>query len=104
MGHPSVLFFVLAMFAGGCQSLPPGNLGLLGKPQPPHVILIRGWQDLYSKGIDQLGAEIAANGIATEVFRANQWRDVARSLIQSRSTEPLTLIGFSYGGDDVILI
>ena len=96
--------FVLAMFAAGCRTLGPGDPQLLAKPHPPRVILIRGWQDLYSKGIDQLGTEIAARGITTEIFRPNQWRDVARSLMKLGNTEPLTLIGFSYGADDVILI
>jgi len=68
------------------------------------VILIRGWQDLYSAGIDQLSDEIHMHGIATEVFRANQWRDIARNLAQSPAIEPLTLIGFSYGADDTILV
>lgn len=96
--------FVIAIWIGGCHSLPQGNPQTLAKPAPPRVILLRGWQDLYSEGIDQLGNEIAAHGIATEVFRANQWQDVADTLSRSSGTRPLILVGFSYGADDVILI
>ena len=82
----------------------PGDPQQLARPQPARVILIRGWQDLYSEGIDQLSSEIAQHGIATEVFRANQWEEVADKLLHSANPGPVTLIGFSYGADDVILV
>jgi hypothetical protein len=100
----ALLLCVLAMFLSACHPLPAGDTQALLKPQSARVVLIRGWQDLYSEGIDQLGKEIADQGVPAEVYRDNQWRDVARSLARSPTDGPLILIGFSYGADDAVLI
>ena len=80
----------------------PSNLARTG-----HVYLIRGWQDLFSGGIDTLAAELRDAGVASDVFRASQWQELAVTIANrysESSHEPLALIGFSYGADDAILI
>jgi hypothetical protein len=94
-----ILLFILV---SGCARLLPGHLDALSRPQPA-VVLIRGYQDWYSTGIDQLADKLRSKGISAETFREEQWRDVATQLDQHPHS-PLILIGFSYGADDVILI
>lgn len=87
----------------GCTRLQPGAVSKLSAPQQP-VILIRGFQDWYSAGIDTLAAEIRSTGTPVETFRDEQWGDVADQIIATRPTGPVRLIGFSYGADDVVSI
>jgi hypothetical protein len=87
----------------GCTRLEPGSVVKFSPPAEP-VILIRGYLDWYSTGIDTLAAEIRDAGIPVETFREEQWGDVADRLIADRPTGPIRLVGFSYGADDVILI
>lgn len=109
-----VVVAVLLMFAavGGCQPLPAGRLNAVTAApvarRRGQVYLLRGWQDLYSQGIDHLATEIKEEGINAQVFRAAQWRELAAAILDRNqgapSTEPLVLIGFSYGADDVLRI
>lgn len=103
---------LLIGFSLGCQPLPPGRLNsirpLSDAPRVGNVYLIRGWRDLYSAGMDQLATELRQSGVHAEVFRAAQWRELA-GMIETRYSEkslrePLVLIGFSYGADDVLRV
>jgi hypothetical protein len=105
-----LLLLVLATFAG-CNGLPPGDvrhLSVAPDRGPSPVVLIRGWRDLWSDGIDGLGEELRATGIDAAVFKESQARDVGDSLVADaragRAAGPVILIGFSYGADDVIQI
>lgn len=105
------LGFVFVIFAAGCQPLPPGSLSAVRTvgPRGPieRVYLIRGWRDLWSRGIDELAGELERRGVAATVFRAEQWRDLAATLRQRYPTsgpDHLILIGFSYGADDVLRV
>ena len=106
-----MLLAVVAL-APGCQSLPPGRLGAVqpvsNEPRSGAVYLLRGWQDLYSRGIDQLAIQLRETGVRAEAYRASQWHDlaamIARRYTRAPAREPLVLIGFSYGADDVLLI
>ncbi len=69
------------------------------------MILIRGFQDWYSQGMNQLGNELRDAGEKAEVFPEEQWEAVADSLIKrGKGHGPIILVGFSYGADDVIEI
>lgn len=63
---------------------------------------------MYSAGIDQLGGEMTDAGMNALVFRASQWRDLARVIEERWNTDttkkPLVLVGFSYGADDVLRV
>lgn len=65
---------------------------------------MRGWRDLWSHGIDTLADELRGEGLDARTYRAAQWRELAEAIEKSKSTEPLVLIGFSYGADDVIKV
>ena len=97
--------FVLMIALGvGCARLPTGPVTEIAKPSPYRVILIRGFLDWYSTGIDRLADELKRSHIDCAVFRDDQWHAVADQLVQKPTTAPLVLIGFSYGADDVISI
>jgi len=104
--------FILLFFATGCQPLPLGSLNRV-HPTPQKqrvgtVYLIRGWRDLYSEGIDQLANQLEQANVSAPVFRASQWRDLSSAIAQQYTSaaqpEPLILVGFSYGADDVLRI
>src|SRR6266567_313999 len=97
-----------AIFAIGCQPLPAGRVAAIqdgGRTRRLcNVYLIRGWQDLWSQGVDELAVQLRGKGFRAEVFRAAQWREVAGALAKASKDQSLVLIGFSYGADDVIEI
>lgn len=96
---------LLLLLLVGCARLPAGQLRALSPPAPANVVLIRGFLDWYSIGIDRLADQLRSDGIVVQTFREEQWRDVAAALRQpSRAHRRLALIGFSYGADDAILI
>jgi pimeloyl-ACP methyl ester carboxylesterase len=109
------LHCILVLFAGavlGCHPLPPGSLASIAvnssAPRQGSVYLIRGWQDLWSEGLDQLSREIHETGRDAHVYRESQWRDladaIARRYQSGAGQRPLVLIGFSYGADDALRI
>lgn len=58
--------------------------------------------------MDQLADELRHQGVAAEVFRDSQWPDLADALTRQYAIntehDPLVLIGFSYGADDVLRV
>lgn len=105
----------LAQNSIGCNDLPPGSVEsvatrpVLGAPRAGEVYLLRGWRGLWSKGIDELAAELRSVGVDALVFRADQTRQLADALSTryagpARPDGPLVLIGFSYGADDAVEI
>jgi pimeloyl-ACP methyl ester carboxylesterase len=106
----SIALALLLMISVSCARLAPGPVVDLVSPNPPgmpSVVLIRGFQDWYSTGIDQLARQLRDDGFASEAFREEQWSDVANELADAGNNHPhrpVFLIGYSYGADDVILI
>jgi len=109
----SLAAFVLLAVLAGCHPLPSGDLGAVGpsvrSARQGTVYLVRGWQDLYSPGIDRLAKELTSAGVSTHVFREAQWKDLGRAIekeyaARATSSGPLVLIGFSYGADDALRI
>jgi len=95
--------FILFLLTTGCARLSPGQCTTADPPNSPKICLVRGYLDWYSTGLDKLTAELKTDGFDAEAYREEQWGDLAESLI-NHSHQPLILIGFSYGADDVILI
>lgn len=112
MHVPHKLHAFLLAFLVSCHGLPPGNMDAVRPASDAvrrgNVYLLRGWQDLYSEGIDRLAVRLQSMGVHTQVYRAAQWREladtIARRYRNASSAEPLVLIGFSYGADDVLLV
>jgi len=106
-----LLVVLLVIFPFSCQSLPAGSMDAVrpasGSPRRGNVYLLRGWQDLYSQGVDQLATRLRQQGVRAQVFRAAQWRELAETIAHRyrrvSSSEPLILIGFSYGADNALL-
>jgi hypothetical protein len=106
-----VLIVVLALaLLSGCHPLAPGALDAIqpisNTSRKGNVYLIRGWRDLYSVGIDQLADELRQRGVRAQVYQDEQWRELSATIADryhvASGIEPLVLIGFSYGADDVV--
>jgi pimeloyl-ACP methyl ester carboxylesterase len=96
-----VVMNLLLAGTNGCARLSAGPIQAINPS--PQICLIRGFQDWYSTGIDQLSSELKSNNIPSQVYQDEQWRDIAAALLENHSG-PIVLIGFSYGADDVISI
>ncbi len=96
---------LLVGLSGGCARLTAGDLRSIDR-SPPHgrVVVVRGFLDWYSDGMDRLTAELRATGVEATAFREEQWGEVAGALAERDAGEPLVLVGFSYGADDVVSI
>ncbi len=103
----------LLLLAAGCNSLTAGDVQAIktapaSEESPMPVILIRGWRDLYSDGIDRLADSLRKEGIPAQVYKESQWQEVSDVLMSrwkgERLAGPIILVGFSYGADDVIEI
>jgi pimeloyl-ACP methyl ester carboxylesterase len=90
---PSVFLFIFSLT--GCRSAP------LAVPDNTHVVLIRGFHDWYSAGVDQLADEIRASGRSAWSIAEADHQKVGDALLRS-TPSPLVLIGFSYGADDAV--
>jgi len=110
-----LLLLLAAFVTAGCNALPPGNLAAIAPPAGPaltqpasQVVLIRGWRDLWSDGIDGLADKLRQAEHPAAVFKEAQWRSVETALAERAAAgglpKPVVLIGFSWGADDVILI
>jgi pimeloyl-ACP methyl ester carboxylesterase len=84
-------------FIAGCHPMPRGDLS---RVKDSDVVLLRGWRDLYSDGINQLATELEAEGYHPAVYGESQWSDVADNIILLGDAP--VLIGFSYGADHVL--
>ena len=100
-----LLTFALLNTAG-CENVPSTQPASYAPnvPRLGHVYLVRGWMDLYSEGIDTLAAELREQGIRADAYAAADWQQIPPAIMAESSEEPLVLIGFSYGADDVVQI
>lgn len=87
-----------------------GNFDLQALPAAAswgEVYLLRGFADVFSRGIDEMGAELNALGIAAHVQGHLTWRGVARQIIADTKRNgriPVVLVGHSLGANAVISI
>jgi len=108
VGRMRAIAVCVMVWLGGCAYLPAGPL--VDAPStkvapPPHVYLIRGFEDWYSTGIETLAAELRESHIDAKSYGESQWESLGDSLANGRLQRTrLVLIGFSYGADDVIHI
>jgi len=71
------------------------------------VFLLRGFADIFSRGLDEIGAKLNSKGINAEVIRHTSWRYAARKIINNQKKYggvPVVLIGHSLGANAVIRI
>ena len=71
------------------------------------VYLLRGFGDVFSRGLDQLAESLSADGIEAHVVSHGQWRMVLRDILQDRQrsgARPIVLVGHSLGANAAIQI
>lgn len=103
---------VIMLTASGCSGLRPGNVRAVAPvsdaPRVGNAYLLRGFIGIFSTGIDHLGSEIKKSGVNAMVFQDDQWSTLAavirKKFSSAPNSEPLVLIGHSYGADDVVRI
>jgi hypothetical protein len=96
----------------GCAAMKPGNVQAVAPvssaPRAGNAYLLRGFIGVFSTGIDNLGGEINDSGVRAMVFQDDQWSTLAGTIrkkyASAPQSEPLVLIGHSYGADDVVRI
>lgn len=74
---------------------------------PASVHLLRGFANIFSTGLDAIGADLRAAGIITHVESHAAWRLVAETIIADRpklGPQPVILIGHSLGANAIIAI
>ena len=98
--------------SSGCAGMKPGNVQAVAPvssaPRAGNAYLLRGFIGVFSTGIDNLGGEIKKSGVSAMVFQDDQWSSLAGTIrkkyANAPQSEPLVLIGHSYGADDVVRI
>lgn len=69
------------------------------------VYLLRGFADVFSRGLDEMGASLNARGVEAHVQGHLTWRGVARKIIADRKRYgpmPVVLVGHSLGANAII--
>ncbi|MBJ6132997.1 lipase [Ochrobactrum sp. Q0168] len=82
----------------------PGNAAQPGRPD---VYLLRGFANIFSAGIDEIGADLQAAGVDAHVEGNAAWRLVANRIIADRQKygpQPVILVGHSLGANAIISI
>lgn len=106
---------LLAALAGAALALPSGALAKTpakpGKgadaPRNADVYLLRGFGNIFSTGIDEIGTELQSAGVDAHVEGHGAWRLVLNRIVanqQKNGTAPVILIGHSLGANAVIQI
>src|SRR5206468_3522444 len=95
----AVLFGPLA---AGCNSLPAGPLDAVrptsASARRGEVYLIRGWNGLWSQGVDELAARLGTEGVEAHTYQQGQAAELGDAIRDryraAAGRDPLVLIGF----------
>jgi len=70
------------------------------------IYLLRGLVNVFSRGMDTLGAKMVAKGLDARVYNHTRWDELARNIIarkrSRRISYPIVIIGHSLGANDAI--
>ena len=111
----AILVFLCAALCGlaGCGQNTPGRMEWIqplttATPRVGTVYCIRGWQGVFSWGIDEMSEQLKAQGITAYVFMPEQYPEMAKTMVEryknSPNHEPICFIGHSRGVDSSIII
>lgn len=97
---------------GGCGSNTPGRMEWVqprtAAPRVGNVYLIRGWQGIYSAGIDAMTKQLTAQGVTAHAYMPEQFPELAKAMVERYRNdprhEPIVLVGHSRGVDAALLI
>jgi pimeloyl-ACP methyl ester carboxylesterase len=77
-------------------------------PRAGQVYLVRGWNGLWSEGLDELARDLRTQGLDARVYQQGQARELGDALRDryraAPDADPLVLVGFSFGADEAIRI
>lgn len=71
------------------------------------VFLLRGFADVFSRGLDEIGEKLKTEGIEAQVISHRSWETALRTIIanqEKHGRKPVVLIGHSLGANAVIQI
>ncbi|WP_439710805.1 lipase [Brucella anthropi] len=92
----------LALYGAAAQAAP--KTPSRNSPQAD-VYLLRGFGDVFSTGIDEIGKQLQANGVDAHVEGHQAWRFVLNQILADQRKNPrapVILIGHSLGANAVI--
>lgn len=98
-----------ASFATAAGPPPPaaGATVLPVRAGPAEVVLLRGFGDVFSRGLDTIGAELAADGVPAVVAGHNSWRRIEKGIVARRrqgARGAIVLVGHSLGANAVTIM
>ncbi len=68
------------------------------------VYLIRGFANVFSRGVDQMAAQLRARGVNAKSYSNGQWSGLAKDIIkrskQGKVSYPIVIAGHSVGGQE----
>lgn len=97
------------LMAGGAParagSSEVASVALAASGRPAEVYMLRGFADVFSRGLDEMTTTLASRGIDAHVVSHTAWRRVLKTILQDRERfgpRPIVLIGHSLGANAVI--
>jgi len=112
-GAALVLLCVMCCGLAGCGSNTPGRMEWIrplttDTPRVGTVYCIRGWQGVFSWGIDAMAEQLKQEGVTAYVFMPEQYPEMAKEMVKQYKNapnhEPICFIGHSRGVDSSIII
>ena len=105
MGGLAALGSALSAGRGSARNADMDRAPLRVARQRGEVYLLRGFADVFSRGMDEMGADLRLRGIDAQVQGHLGWRGVARRIIadtRRNGPMPVVLVGHSLGANAVI--